>query len=222
MSGIEKNYFRLRESIAAAVARAGRSLQEVSLVAVTKNQSVKDILELYRLGCRHFAENRVQELLAKKEAMPQDCLWDLIGTLQKNKVRKAIENAALIQSVDTVELAKKISALSEEKGIKIPVLLQVNASCERTKHGLTIEEWKKEYPQVSALPGIHIQGLMTMAPLTENRLAIRQCFAAVRRLREELPGIGPDLSMGMSHDYEEAIEEGATIIRVGSLLFIAP
>lgn len=195
-------------------------MKDITLVAVTKHHSVQEIKDLYDAGCRVFGENKLQEALPKIQEMPADCSWHMIGTLQKNKVRKAIESFMLIESVDNPELAEKISSVSQELGQVTPVLLQVNVSEEKSKHGLSINDWKEAYPRVKELPGIRIDGLMTMAPFIDDKPYIRRCFSRLRRLRDELPGIGHHLSMGMSHDYKEAIAEGATIVRIGSLLFL--
>lgn len=216
---IAENYLRLIASIENCAKAAGRKPEEITLVAVTKNQTIEDVMSLYDVGCRVFGESRLQESESKIAAMPQDCVWHLIGTLQKNKVRKAVEHFSVIESVDTFSLAEKISAVSVEQGKRVPVLLQVNTSGEISKHGLSPEDWKKVVVDLLQLPGIQLEGLMTMAPLTHDRLLIRQCFVRLKSLRDQLPGIGPELSMGMSQDYREAIAEGATLLRVGSLLF---
>lgn len=216
---IAENYNNILELIAEGAALTGRSMKEISLVAVTKNQPVEEVLSLYHAGCRLFGENRLQDALPKIARMPADCSWHMIGTLQKNKARKAVESFAVIESVDTPELAEKISAISQELNVVTPILLQVNASEEASKHGLSPKAWKEAYPLVRELPGVRIEGLMTMAPFIEDKTLIRRCFARVRKLRDELPGIGGHLSMGMSHDYMEAIAEGATILRIGTLLF---
>lgn len=217
---ISSNYNRLLDSIAEEASKCGRTRQEIELVAVTKNHSAEEVLSLYEAGCRLFGENRLQEALPKVASLPPDCDWHMIGTLQKNKVRKAVEAFAMIESVDTAELATKISVVSCELGIVTPILLEVNVSQESSKHGLSVYGWKSAYEGLCDLPGICLEGLMTMAPFTEDRAFIRRCFAQLRKLREELPGIGQHLSMGMSHDYVEAIAEGSTILRVGSRLFL--
>jgi pyridoxal phosphate enzyme (YggS family) len=175
------------------------------------------MLPLYNQGCRHFAENRVDAALEKMELLPEDIQWHLIGTLQKNKVRKVIGKFALIHSVDTPELAKKISDCSLEAGLKTPILLQVNTSGEASKHGLSFEEWQKNYPEVANFEGIMIKGLMTMAPLVDDEKIIRTTFARLRELGKVLKL--QHLSMGMSQDFPLAIAEGATLLRIGSALF---
>lgn len=187
--------------------------KNVKLVAVTKNVPVEDISLVYELGCRDFGENRVQDALPKIEELPPDIRWHFIGTLQKNKVKKVVGNFALIHSVDSVELAQEIS----KQGIDTAILLQVNTSGEASKKGFTADEFRRDLAMIQKMPYIQVKGLMTMAPLTEDVDQIRMCFRRLRELRDE-SGL-KELSMGMSHDYKIAIEEGATIVRVGSAIF---
>jgi pyridoxal phosphate enzyme (YggS family) len=187
--------------------------KNVKLVAVTKNVPVEDISLVYELGCRDFGENRVQDALPKIEELPPDIRWHFIGTLQKNKVKKVVGNFALIHSVDSVELAQEIS----KQGIDTSILLQVNTSGEESKQGFTEDEFRRDLAMIQKMPYIQVKGLMTMAPLTEDVDQIRMCFRRLRELRDEL-GL-KELSMGMSHDYKIAIEEGATIVRIGSAIF---
>jgi PLP dependent protein len=193
----------------------------VTLIAVSKNRSVEQMMELYRQGCRDFGESRIQEALDKMEKMPTDIRWHLIGTLQKNKVRKAIGKFALVHSVDTPELARKISECSSEAGLTTQILLQANTSGEPSKHGLSPYQWNEAYPKLLKLPNLKIEGLMTMAPLVDDQQLIRRCFSNLRLLRDQLGGSPalPILSMGMSHDYRIALEEGATHLRVGTAIF---
>lgn len=182
------------------------------LVVVSKYQPLSKILEVYGEGCRDFGENRIQEALEKIAEAPADINWHLIGSLQKNKVNKALGKFSLIHSVDSFELAEKLSRSGQES-----VLIQVNTSGESSKHGLSIEEWRPFLDSLFSLPNLKIEGLMTMAPLTEDIKIIRQTFRKLRLFGEELKL--PQLSMGMSHDYEIALEEGATIVRIGSAVF---
>lgn len=182
------------------------------LVAVSKNQPPEKILEVYNAGCRDFGENRVQEALLKMEEMPKDIRWHLIGTLQKNKVKKIAGKFELIHSVDSIELAKEIEKYCPGQH----VLLQVNTSGEESKQGFSVEELMAAWQLLSGLT-IKIDGLMTMAPLTEDLRVIEDCFGELQRLGREL-GL-PQLSMGMSHDYKIAIAKGATMVRIGSALF---
>jgi pyridoxal phosphate enzyme (YggS family) len=182
---------------------------EARLVAVTKGHSWEECLPLYREGIRDFGENRLQEALPKMEEAPLGARWHFIGTLQKNKVSKVAGRFALIHSVDSFELAEKISKTAPQA-----ILLQVNI---RHKHGFTPDELRKDFEALMALPNLSIQGLMTMAPDTEDTAVIRDTFRTLRKLRDEL-GL-KELSMGMSHDWQIALEEGATLLRIGTLLF---
>jgi pyridoxal phosphate enzyme (YggS family) len=196
---------------------SGRDPNDVQIVAVTKGVAWKDVLPLYQLGHRDFGENRVADALAKQAEAPPDCRWHFIGTLQMNKVRKVGGKFTLIHSVDSVALAQKLSEVSVEMGVVTSILLQVNISGETTKHGLSAEQWKAAFDEVLALPGLQIKGLMTMAPAEGDEQVVRNCFKGLRLLRDELRL--DQLSMGMSGDFRLAIEEGATMIRVGSALF---
>lgn len=222
---VGERYLSLDQEIRRIAKDCGRDLSEVSLVSVTKKHSLKHVLPAYEAGSRIFGENRVQEALEKISEAPDDIDWHLIGTLQKNKVRKVVGHFALIHSVDTPELAEKISEVSVEKGIKTAILLQVNTSGEVAKHGMTAEQWMNSFKSLLMLEGIEIQGLMTMAPFVEDQKVIRNCFADLRHLRDQLQKMAGDqcalkhLSMGMSHDYAIAIEEGATLVRIGTAIF---
>lgn len=223
----QENYKHILEEIGKAALRVGRNPKDVKLICVTKNVAWQDIQPIYDLGQRNFGESRLQEAFEKQTAAPEDCLWHFIGTLQKNKVRKVIENFVLIHSIDSYELALKISHCSQELGLTTQVLLEANTSGESTKHGLTPNEWKEYFEKLLALPSISIKGLMTMASYTDDDNLIRNSFAALRELRDDLREIAggkidlSELSMGMSHDFKIAIEEGATLVRIGSAIFNA-
>lgn len=195
----------------------------VRLVATSKGHSIQKIQQLYSEGCRIFGESRVQELLPKIEACPADIQWHLIGTLQRKKVRQVVGKVALIHSVDSLELAQKISAVSVDMGVNSAVLIQVNAAEEESKHGLSLDQCESDFAELISLPGLIIKGLMTMAPNTDDWDIVRRTFRDTRQLRDRLEsryGIQlPELSMGMSRDYLIAVEEGATLVRIGSLLF---
>ena len=190
------------------------SVGDALLVAVTKGRSVEEIMELYEQGIRDFGENRVQEALAKMEQLPKDIRWHFIGKLQKNKVSKVIGKFYLIHSVDTPELARLISQKSIET---TSILLEVNTSGEGSKSGLSPQEWALEIENLKKLPHLEIKGLMTMAPLTDDEIAIRRCFSKLRELKEAW-GF-KELSMGMSSDFKIALEEGATMVRIGRKLY---
>jgi pyridoxal phosphate enzyme, YggS family len=192
--------------------------KEVILVVVSKGQTVDDILQCYEVGARDFGENRLEEFLEKKERLPKDIRWHMIGAVQSKKVPKIIGQFDLIHSVDSLELAKKI----ESKGVKTRILLQCNTSGESTKQGLNPDEWLQHYNQIKNLNNVFIEGLMTMAPLTNDLSIIHHCFKNLRKLRDELSKRGralPHLSMGMSGDWRIALEEGSTLLRIGSSIF---
>lgn len=204
---IKDNYKRILKEIP----------KETTLVAVTKGQPLEAVLELYEAGCRDFAENRLIEAFSKMDNAPLDINWHFIGSLQKNKVAKIINRFSLIHGVDSFDLASKISQASAAAGITTSILLQVNISQELSKHGFSKEDLFKDFEKLKALPSLKIEGLMTMAPLTEDKQVIEATFRGLRELKEKLHL--HHLSMGMSHDYKIAIQEGATLLRIGTALF---
>lgn len=219
------HYRSIVEKVQEKVLACGRRPEGIEIVAVSKNISPELIGKAYFEGCRDFGESRVQEAMDKIPCLPNDCHWHFIGTLQKNKISKIIGLFDLIHSVDTPELAQKISQFSETRGIVTPILLQVNTSGEQSKHGLSAEAWQQSLESVNRLPSLCIKGLMTMAPLVEDEKVIRACFRKLRHLRDEWksqmrePERFQELSMGMTHDYLIAIEEGATLLRIGTAIF---
>lgn len=221
---IQDQLGEIRNAIAGAAARVGRTAESVTLLAVSKTFPVSDIMQAYADGQRIFGENRLQEAMEKMPQMPQDCEWHLIGPLQRNKVRKALEQGfTLIQAVDSMKLAATISRIAGELGITARILLEVNIDGEASKHGFTSEELEREWSALTKLPGLDIRGLMCIPAPVDNPQDARPAFAALRILAEQLRERGPlplpELSMGMSHDFEVAVEEGATIVRVGSAIF---
>jgi pyridoxal phosphate enzyme (YggS family) len=225
MLDVFNSYLAIREQIDKIAKDCGRNPQDIQLIAVTKTCPIEPIKQAYQAGCRDFGENRVQEALEKIPSLNPDIKWHFIGTLQSNKINKVIPSFYLIHSVNHVELAKKISDASEKKGVITPILLQVNLSEELSKHGLKAQEWRNKLKEVDQLPAIKLEGLMTIAPLTDEEKVIRQCFSDLRLLKEEFqnkvknPAIFQHLSMGMSNDYNIAIQEGATLLRIGSAIF---
>ncbi|HEV8053035.1 MAG TPA: YggS family pyridoxal phosphate-dependent enzyme [Parachlamydiaceae bacterium] len=219
------NYQKVCEEITAATIQCGRDPASVTLIAVTKQVDWPKASILYDQGQRNFGENRIEEVITKKTLAPSDCQFHFIGNLQKNKVRKVVGEFALIHSIDSFDLAEKLSAISQEKGIVTSILLQANTSGESSKNGYNLEEWKQCFEQVLTLQGVSVKGLMTMAPLIDDVEIIRECFRDLRKLRDELQLIAGAranlsvLSMGMSHDFKIAIEEGATMVRIGTALF---
>jgi len=217
------NYLKIKEEIKTLAQKAGRSSADVTLVVVSKGHPWEEALPLYNEGCRDFGENRLQEALEKKLSAPDDIRWHMIGTLQSNKVKKALSQFVLIHSVDTPELALKIDAESQKMGLVTSILLQVNTSGELSKHGLSPENWLAAFEKLMNLPNIQIVGLMAMAPLGAEEAQIRACFSRLRKLRDQLEQLYriklPQLSMGMSQDYRIAIEEGATLLRIGTAVW---
>jgi pyridoxal phosphate enzyme (YggS family) len=209
------NYTSIEHHVSEIAKKCHRDPNEITIVTIAKTKPVKEILEAYEEGCRDFGESRVQEALEKIPNAPSDIRWHFVGTLQKNKVRKAMGQFCLIHSVDSYELAKKISECSLEAPTSI--LLEVNTSGEETKHGFSEEDCLRVFDSLQELKGIRIEGLMTMAPFVEDETQIRACFRKLRQLRDRLSL--KHLSMGMSHDFPIAIEEGATLLRIGTAIF---
>jgi len=221
---IDANIARVRARIAEAALRGGRRPESVQLVAVTKTVGPERIREAVACGLRVFGENRVQEARAKVSEVP-GVSWHLIGSLQRNKVKEALRLFEVIHSMDSVGLAEELSRRSMERGTRrAEVLLQVNISQEPQKHGVAPEEAERVVGAVLELQGLRLRGLMGMAPLVETPEAARPSFRRLRELRDRLGEAFPEagvceLSMGMTDDFEVAIEEGATIVRVGRALF---
>jgi len=211
--------------IEAACKRAGRDRSEVTLIAVSKTKPVEMLEEAYGIGIREFGENKVQEMMDKYEVMPKDIHWHMIGHLQRNKVKYLMGKAALIHSVDSLRLAEEISAQSVKHEVTTDILIEVNIAGEETKFGTDREEAIALVEAAAKLPNIHICGLMTIAPFVENSEDNRKYFQQIRQLSVDIKEKNIDnvdmriLSMGMTGDYEVAIEEGATMVRVGTGIF---
>ena len=209
----------------AACARVKRSRAEVTLVAVTKTVSADVAACLPGLGVHHLGESRPQELWRKAAALPSNVTWHLVGHLQRNKIERTLPLVKLIHSVDSVRLLQALEEEAAKLDRSVPVLLEVNASREPNKLGFAPEEVHQLIPTLAALRHVRVHGLMTMAAFADDPEQCRETFASVRRLRDELrPQLAPlhpfaDLSMGMSNDFEVAIEEGATLVRLGTVLF---
>ena len=215
----------LKQDIRKTAVSSGHDPEAVRLVLVTKTIQPERVLEAYHAGERDFGENRVQEWQEKKEALPQDIRWHLIGHLQTNKVKYVIGQVSLIHSLDRLELADAIEKQAKAKGIaEVPCLVQVNMSGEESKFGLDPSAVEDFMRQIPARPSVKIRGLMSIGPLTEDEVRIRDCFRKTRELLETLKRKFPEvawdiLSMGMSDDFRIAIEEGSNMLRVGSLIF---
>lgn len=220
---IRDRFTRVRGKINDAAARFGRNPSSVELIAVSKTKPSSLIREAYDTGQRHFGENRVQELEEKAPQFPKDCIWHFIGTLQRNKVRKVLQHASVIHSVDSQKLLAAISRISGEIDRTTDVFLQIHIGDEQSKHGFDAAEVTSQLPDLLALPHICIRGLMCIPPPAETEDQARAHFRALRCLRDELASLSghtfADLSMGMSGDFPAAIAEGATHIRIGSSLF---
>ena len=220
---IAENLARLREKIEESCKRSGRKPDDVKLIAVSKYFGVDAIVEAKNCGLTDFGENRAQELTLKYEKLCDSVIWHFIGTLQKNKVKYAVKAADLIHSVDSLELVEEINLKAEKLGKVQKILLEVKTSEEETKSGLETEnEILTLVKRCSELHQINLKGLMTMAPLTEDKNIIRKSFGDMRNLKNRINNKGynlTELSMGMTSDFEIAIEEGATMIRIGSAIF---
>jgi pyridoxal phosphate enzyme (YggS family) len=222
---LSDNLHRVTAEIAGACARAGRSPDEVTLVAVTKYTELVWVRRLIELGVRNLGESRPQQLLERAEQLPSDVQWHLIGHLQRNKVKPVLPRTLLIHSVDSLRLLERISVLAAELALHPRVLLEVNISGEASKDGLVPSELIAQWNAFQTVPNVDVAGLMTMAPLADDPTAARPVFRALRQLRNELAARAAphvrltELSMGMSSDFAVAIEEGATLVRIGSRLF---
>jgi len=238
MAKISERIERVRGTINSACARIGRDPGEIKLVVVTKSAAIEAIKEVIYLGLVELGENRVQQLKKVSaqideflqggdgdSTLPEKVNWHMVGHLQRNKVRQVLPIASLIHSVDTLRLAEEINTSAAKLNLCPRVLLQVNTSNEPQKYGVPVGATTHLAEQMETLPNLKLIGLMTMAPLTHNKDVIRACFVRTRELFIEMRGekiVGPEfteLSMGMSSDYEVAIEEGATMLRIGSAIF---
>ena len=222
---MKKNLENVQEKIKAACQRAGRDAAEVTLVAVSKMKPLADIEELITTGQMEYGENYVQELCDKYEHVSQPVHWHMIGHLQTNKVKYIVDKTVLIHSVDSVHLAKQIEKEAAKKGVTAQILLQVNIAQEDTKFGVDGDEVIKMAEEISHFPHVHIRGLMTSAPYVADPEENRCYFRKLHKLFVDIGDKNIDnvtmdiLSMGMTNDYEVAIEEGATMVRVGTGIF---
>lgn len=222
---VAENYRMVDKKVQEACARAGRDRNEVTLIAVSKTKPVAMIQEAMAVGANVFGENKVQELCDKYELLPKDLHWHLIGHLQRNKVKYIIGKVDLIHSVDSLRLAEEISKEAVKKETEENILIEVNVAGEESKFGVSVADTEELVRQIAVLPGIHIQGLMTIAPYVENPEQNRPVFRALKKLAVDIKMKNIDnvhmdvLSMGMTGDYEVAVEEGATMVRVGTGIF---
>ncbi len=222
---IKENLNTVETKIAAACARAGRERTDVTLIAVSKTKPVEMLTEAYDTGVRDFGENKVQEMCDKIPKLPADIRWHMIGHLQRNKVKYIIDQAALIHSVDTYRLAEEINIQAKKRGIVVPILVEVNIAGERSKFGASTEDAMLLVEEIAALENLRIKGLMTIAPYVVDAEENRPYFRKIKQLSVDITNKNIDnvsmevLSMGMTGDYEVAIEEGATMVRVGTGIF---
>jgi pyridoxal phosphate enzyme (YggS family) len=223
-SNLPRRLGEVRERISAALHRSGRAGEDVRIVAVTKTHPASAVLAAKAAGLQDAGENRVQELEEKVGIVGREAVrWHLIGPLQRNKAKRAVRLFDLLHSLDSARLAEKLSAEAGEDGLIFRVLVQVNASGEASKSGFSPEALVDEVAGIAALPGLEVIGLMTMAPFTEEEKVVRETFSRTRRLFEDVARQVPafraeHLSMGMSNDYQIAVEEGSTMLRLGTVL----
>lgn len=222
---IRENLAAVHKKICAAAERAGRNPKEVTLIAVSKTKPLPMLLEAYQAGQRVFGENKVQEICEKFPLMPQDAIWHMIGHLQTNKVRSVIGKAAMIHSVDSTRLAVEIQKEAEKRSLICDILIEVNIAKESSKYGIFPEAVPEFAEAVSKLSNVRLRGLMTVAPYTKDPEENRKYFRQMKKLsvdinQKNVDNNGMDiLSMGMTGDYEVAVEEGATMVRVGTGIF---
>ncbi|MBO5524261.1 MAG: YggS family pyridoxal phosphate-dependent enzyme [Roseburia sp.] len=222
---LKDNLAKVEENIEAACKKAGRERSEVTLIAVSKTKPVSMLQEIYDENIRHFGENKVQELCDKMEQLPEDIEWHMIGHLQRNKVKYIVGKVALIHSVDTYRLAEEINIQAKKKNVIVPILVEVNIAEEESKFGISKEDAILLVEDISHLENVRIKGLMTIAPYVENPEDNRQYFQKIKQLSVDITKKNIDnvsmeiLSMGMTGDYMVAIEEGATMVRVGTGIF---
>lgn len=222
---IRENLKTVESKIQAACRKCGRNRAEVRLIAVSKTKPVEMLLEAYDCGCRDFGENKVQELIDKYDKLPKDIRWHMIGHLQRNKVKYIVDKVYLIHSVDSLRLAEEISREAVKKQVTVSVLVEVNVANEASKFGASAGEAATLVEEIAKLPNINVKGLMTIAPYVENPEENRLYFAMLKQIYVDIIHKNIDnvfmeeLSMGMTGDYEVAITEGATCVRVGTGIF---
>ncbi|MGI6018494.1 MAG: YggS family pyridoxal phosphate-dependent enzyme [Marvinbryantia sp.] len=222
---ITENYRMIRQKVDEACRRAGRDPQSVTLIAVSKTKPVSMIEELLPYGVTDFGENKPQELREKYQILPKDIRWHMIGHLQRNKVKYVVGRACMIHSLDSLRLAETIQQEAAKQDLRIPVLIEVNMAGEESKDGVAPQETEALIRQISLFPNLEVQGLMTIAPFVENPEENRVHFRNLFKLFIDIKAQNIDninmccLSMGMTNDYEVAVEEGATHVRVGTGIF---
>ena len=222
---VAENYREVEREICEACKKSGRSRDEVTLIAVSKTKPVEMIREAMEAGADTFGENKVQELCEKYEQLPGTLHWHLIGHLQRNKVKYIVDKAELIHSVDSLRLAEEIDKEAGKKGVEAKILVEVNVAGEESKFGVSVEETEALVENISKLPHVRVQGLMTIAPYVDDPEENRPIFRTLKKLAVDIKMKNIDnvrmdvLSMGMTNDYQVAVEEGATMVRVGTGTF---
>ena len=222
---IKENLAEVEARITRACERSGRDRSEVTLISVSKTKPVEMLQEAYDAGSRDFGENKPQEIKEKYPQLPEDIRWHMIGHLQRNKIKYIIDKVCMIHSVDSLRLAEAIDEEAKKHDLVMPVLIEVNVAEEESKFGVRLDEAESLIRQISELSNIQVQGLMTIAPFTENAEDNRIYFRKLRNLYVDIKDKNIDnvnmcnLSMGMTGDYEDAVEEGATMVRVGTGIF---
>lgn len=222
---VTENYKQIKQQIIDTALKCGRNPEDITLIAVSKTKPLSDIEELIQIGVEDFGENKVQELCDKYEKVSKPVRFHQIGHLQTNKVKFVVDKAYLIHSVDSIKLAKEIQRLAEKKQITSQILVEVNVAEEDSKFGLYTDKVLPFLEEISTYPNIHVNGLMTIAPFVENPEKNRKYFRTLKQLSLDIISKNIDnidmnvLSMGMTNDYKVAIEEGATMVRVGTAIF---
>ena len=222
---ITENLEQVRKNIIEACRAVNRDPDEVTLISVSKTKPVSMLQEAYDAGSRDFGENKVQEIMDKYPQLPSDIRWHMIGHLQRNKVKYIVDKVALIHSVDSLRLAETIENEAAKHNVTVPVLIEVNVAQEESKFGLKTEEVLSLVESIAALPHINIKGLMTIAPYVEDPEENRGIFRELKKLSVDIAGKNINnvsmsvLSMGMTGDYQVAVQEGATMVRVGTGIF---
>lgn len=222
---IAENLEQVRKNIEEACRKVGRDPKEVTLIAVSKTKPVELLKEAYDAGARCFGENKVQEIMDKYPQLPSDIQWHMIGHLQRNKVKYIVDKVKMIHSVDSLRLAETIEQEAAKHEVQMPILLEVNVAQEESKFGLRMDEVLPLAETVSSFPHIRIQGLMTIAPYVENPEENREIFRQLKKLSVDIGAKNINnvtmsvLSMGMTGDYQVAVQEGATMVRVGTGIF---
>jgi len=223
MTSIAENLERVRDQIAQAAAKSGRSANDVELVAITKTHAAEKVHEAIQAGQSLFGESRVQEARSKIPELPSAIRWHFVGHLQKNKIRHALPLFEMIHSIDSLALAQEVNRIAEEEGMHPRVLVEANVAGEGGKFGFAPDKLREQMEELLALPRLSVLGLMTIPPLSEEQEASRKYFVQLRELRDRLQTEFrvdlAQLSMGMTQDYAVAVEEGATLVRVGTAIF---